>query len=171
MPPFLENTCRLLRVLCRPRPWIEPTDSVHKIRAFYPLAFFNGRGESLWSQTEVVPESRSKSCRPAHHQTRWVELSTIGTNSGWVVGWAAFAGAAGKAAISPAIPHSKLSLKSSAISASSVPLPMRARNSCATIKRVVLIDGCFLVVVSAAARQTAYTCAKPPSTNNSTPET
>ncbi len=63
------------------------------------------RESSSLSQIEGAPGSglgsrRFKSCRPDHHQTRLVELNTIGTNSGWVVGWAdlaALAGAAGKA--------------------------------------------------------------------------
>jgi hypothetical protein len=31
---------------------------------------------------------RFKSCRPDHHQTRLVALNSIGTISGWAVGWA-----------------------------------------------------------------------------------
>ena len=50
----------LLRVLCRRRPWIEPTDSVHNIRDFYPEGFCNDHDESLRSQTEVVRARRSR---------------------------------------------------------------------------------------------------------------
>jgi hypothetical protein len=68
-------------------------------------------------------------------------------------------------------PLREMSLKSLAILVGSAPLPTRARELLREVKGVVLAHGQFLAVASATVLRSVYTCAKPPSTNNSTPET
>src|SRR5579862_3596225 len=40
---FGEHLPGFASAVCVLRPWIEPTDSVHNIRVFYPVDFFNDR--------------------------------------------------------------------------------------------------------------------------------